>query len=66
MADTLENPSDARKELLDALLLAIRAMNATPSFNTRISDPENPKRTMKSYDLLPKLEAVARKYGGPV
>jgi hypothetical protein len=52
------------QELLNALLLAIRALNATPNFNTGITDPSNPKRAFRSYALIPQLEAVARKAGG--
>ena len=48
-------------ELLDALLLAIRALNATPDFNTGIPCPDNPERTLRSYRLIPQLESVARK-----
>jgi hypothetical protein len=48
-------------ELLSALLLAIRALNATPDFNTGIACPENPQRTLRSYRLIPQLETLARK-----
>lgn len=48
-------------DLLNALLLAIRALNATPDFNTGIPCPDDPQRTLRSYRLLPKLEAAARK-----
>jgi hypothetical protein len=48
-------------ELLNALLLAIRALNATPDFNTGIPCPDNPERTLRSYRLIPQLETVARK-----
>ena len=48
-------------ELLNALLLAIRALNATPDFNTGIPCPDNPERTLRSYRLIPQLESVARK-----
>jgi hypothetical protein len=50
--------------LLEALQLAIRAMNNTPSFNTGIPDPRNSKRSLSSYQLLPMLEAVVRNAGG--
>lgn len=49
------------KELLRALQTAIKAMNATPSFDTGLPDPDRPGRTMSSYQLLPKLEAIARR-----
>jgi hypothetical protein len=52
------------QELLAALLLAIRALNMPASFDTGIADPEKPGRTLRSYKLIPQLEAVARKAGG--
>jgi hypothetical protein len=58
-------PTDPISELRQALQLAIRAMNATPNFDTRIPNPERKNRTLRSYELLPKLEAVVRKYEGP-
>lgn len=48
-------------ELLTALLLAIRALNATPDFNTGIPCPDNQQFTLRSYRLIPQLETVARK-----
>jgi hypothetical protein len=48
-------------ELLNALLLAIRALNATPDFNTGIPSPDNPQRILRSYRLIPQLETLARK-----
>jgi hypothetical protein len=48
-------------ELLNALLLAIRALNATPDFNTGIACPDDAQRTLRSYRLIPQLETVARK-----
>lgn len=48
-------------QLLNALLLAIRALNATPDFNTGIACPDDPERTLRSYRLIPQLESVARK-----
>ena len=48
-------------ELLEAFLLAIRALNATPDFNTGIVCPDNPQHTLRSYRLIPQLETVARK-----
>jgi hypothetical protein len=60
-----DTDKDPRSELLEALRLAIRAMNATPNFDTGISNPERKHRTLRSYELLPKLEAVVRKYEGP-
>lgn len=46
--------------LAEALGDAIRAMNAVPSFDTGIQNPDHPKRTLSSYQLLPKLEAILR------
>ena len=63
MSDTIDN--DPTSELLDALRLAIRAMNATPNFDTGIRNPERKHRTLRSYELLPKIEAVVRKHEGP-
>lgn len=45
-------------ELREALRLAIRAMNTTPRFDTGIPDPTRPERSLSSYDLIPRLEAV--------
>ena len=53
-----------QQELLDALLLAIRALNRPRNFDTGIPNPANEARTLRSYDLLPLLEAVARRAGG--
>ena len=53
------------QQLLDALLLAIRALNQAPSFGTGIPDPAQPRRMLSSYELIPQLEAVARKAGRP-
>jgi hypothetical protein len=64
MSDNIDN--DPRSELREALRLAIRAMNATPSFDTGIPNPERKHRTLRSYELLPKLEAVVRKHEGPL
>jgi hypothetical protein len=50
-----------QKELVDALLSAIWALNATPNFNTGIPCPEDPQRTLDSYGLVPRLEAVVRR-----
>jgi hypothetical protein len=49
---------DSAHHLAQALELSIRAMNAVPSFDTGITNPEQPKRTLSSYQLLPKLEAI--------
>jgi hypothetical protein len=47
----------------DGLRLAIRAMNRTPNFNTGIPDPKRSGRELRSYDLLPMLEALVRTAG---
>lgn len=47
-------------ELAKALASAITAMNAVPSFDTGIPNPDHPKRTLSSYQLLPGLEAVLK------
>lgn len=52
------------QELLEALLLAIRALNCPANFDTGIEDPSRSSRMLSSYSLLPLLEAVARKAGG--
>jgi hypothetical protein len=49
----------AAPELLRALEKAITAMNNTPNFDTRIYDPAT-GRNLRSYQLIPELEAVAR------
>ncbi len=51
-------------KLADALHEAIRAMNAVPSFDTGLPDPDHPKRTLSSYRLLPRLEAVLKEARG--
>src|ERR1700693_157079 len=51
---------DSAHHLAQALELAIRAMNTVPSFDTGITNPEHPKRTLSSYQLLPKLEAILK------
>ena len=56
-----DNPQTTN-ELLQALKLAVSALNWPRNFDTHLPDPERPGRTLKSYDLLPKLEAVVRKY----
>ena len=48
---------------VDALRLAIRAMNHVPNFRTGIADPKRPNRELRSYELLPMLEAILRKAG---
>jgi hypothetical protein len=50
-----------KPELLNALLLAIRALNAMPDFNTGIPCPDDREGTLRSYRLIPQLETVARK-----
>jgi hypothetical protein len=62
-AITAKEPT-MEQELLAALLLAIRALNMPANFDTRIPDPDKPGRTLRSYALIPQLEAVARKAGG--
>jgi hypothetical protein len=52
------------QELLAALLLAIRALNMPANFDTGIADPGKPGHTLRSYALIPQLEAVARRAGG--
>ena len=51
---------DSAHHLAQALELAIRAMNTVPSFDTGITNPEHPQRTLSSYQLLPKLEAILK------
>jgi hypothetical protein len=51
-------------ELAKALASAITAMNAVPSFDTRIANPDHPKRTLSSYELLSRLEATLRQARG--
>jgi hypothetical protein len=57
---TAQEPNVPPESLLEALQLAIRAMNNTPSFDTGIVNPARPNRTLRSYDLLPMLEAAVR------
>lgn len=54
------NPPPEPADLLAALRLAISAMNAVPSFDTGLPDPDRRTGTLTSYRLLPKLEAVVR------
>jgi hypothetical protein len=56
-ADSLHDPAH---DLAQALELAIRAMNTVSSFDTGIANPEHPRRTLSSYQLLPKLETVLK------
>ena len=49
-------------ELLAALKSAIMALNQPRNFDTKLQDPDRPGRTLKSYDLIPRLEKVVRKY----
>jgi hypothetical protein len=51
---------DSAHHLAQALELAIRAMNTVPSFDTGITNPDHHKRTLSSYQLLPKLEATLK------
>ena len=51
---------DSAHHLAQGLELAIRAMNMVPSFDTGIANPENSRRTLTSYQLLPKLEAILK------
>jgi hypothetical protein len=55
---------DSAHHLSQALEQAIRAMNTVPSFNTGITNPDHPKRTLSSYQLLPKLEAILKNARG--
>ena len=64
MLNTTTSAPTIEQELLQALLLAIRAMNNARSFDTGILKSEGSSRTLSSYELLPKLEAVVRKAGG--
>ena len=45
---------------VDALRLAIQAMNHVPNFRTGIPNPKRPGHDLRSYELLPMLEAVLR------
>jgi len=58
--DPADSLHDSAQLLAPALELAIRAMNMVPSFDTGITNPENPRRTLTSYQLLPKLEAILK------
>jgi hypothetical protein len=51
---------DSAHHLAQALEFAIRAMNTVPSFDTGITNPDHPKRTLSSYQLLPQLEATLK------
>ena len=51
---------DSAHHLAQALELAIRAINTVPGFDTGITNPEHPQRTLSSYQLLPKLEAILK------
>lgn len=48
---------------VDALRLAVRALNQVPNFRTGIPDPKRPGRDLRSYELLPMLEAILRDPG---
>ncbi len=50
--------SEEEPQLREALRLAIKAMNSTPNFKTGIPDPQRPARTLSSYALIPRLEAI--------
>ena len=43
---------------VDALRLAVRALNQVPNFRTGIPNPKRPGRDLRSYELLPMLEAI--------
>jgi hypothetical protein len=58
--DPADSLHDSAELLAPALELAIRALNMVPSFDTGITNSEHPKRTLSSYQLLPKLEAVLK------
>jgi hypothetical protein len=70
MLDPITTLERQKYALLDALKLAIRAMNNVGSFDTGIpaataaEEGFRRTRTMSSYTLLPKLEAVVRKVEG--
>jgi hypothetical protein len=51
---------DSAHHLAKALELAICAMNTVPSFDTGITNPDHPQRTLSNYQLLPKLEAILK------
>ena len=51
---------DSAHHLAQALDLAIRAMSTVRSFDTGITDPDHPHRTLSSYQLLPKLQAILK------
>ncbi len=55
-----DNLQNSAHHLAQALEQAICAMNMVPSFDTGITNPEQPKRTLSSYQLLPKLEAILK------
>jgi hypothetical protein len=56
---------DAAPKLLEALGIAIKAMNNVPSFDTGLPDENRPGTTLSSYRLLPRLEAVVREARRP-
>lgn len=58
--DPADSLHDSAQLLAPALELAIRAMNMVPSFDTGITDADHPQRTLSSYQLLPKLEAILK------
>jgi hypothetical protein len=56
---------DVAPKLLEALEIAITAMNNVPSFDTGLPDETRPGKTLSSYRLLPRLEAVVREARRP-
>lgn len=48
---------------VEGLRLAIRAMNHVPNFRTGIPDPKRAGRQLRSYDLIPMLEAILLEAG---
>jgi len=58
----MQNRKSAPADLIEGLRLAIKALNATPSFDTRLPDPKRPGRSLSSYALLPQIEAILRRY----
>jgi hypothetical protein len=60
--DDLADPALPRERRIAlALKFAIAVLNDTPRFKTHLVDDRG--RTLSSYDVLPKLEAVLRETG---
>ena len=62
MTDKDSTPESAPADLIEALRLAIEALNAAPSFDTGIQNPKRPKESLSSYALIPQLTATLRRY----